>query len=297
MNPQTLGMWQIIIGAICWGILGILGATLNRLGFPGSEVATLRIIVAALILLLCLPYFLPYVKQAKAKNLPFLFLQSMIGMLGMSLCYFASVARVGSSLAVALLYTAPIWSLILARVILGEGIRRQSALLTLVAALGVGLTMTGGAKADGWGILYGLGAGMCYALYGVLGKRAMKGNPPMLVFFTSICFSALVLILLPSTHHTIGKLLAQSWPAWLSAVSLSLVGTIAAFGLYVKGLEKMPAAKASVFTVFEPLTAVLLAAVLLGERLSIMQYFGVAMILAVAVLNAVPHRPKLPSTG
>ncbi|STZ75897.1 DMT family transporter [Bergeriella denitrificans] len=290
MDKQTVGMLQVVAGAVCWGSLGVLGAALNRLSFEGAEVAALRIVIAAALLLAALPYFRPYLRGLTLRQLPMLAVQSFIGMLGMSLLYFAAVARVGSSLAVALLYTAPVWSLIFARVLLGEGITRGQAVLTVVAAAGVGLTMTGGAAVDAVGIAAGLGSGICYALYGVLGKRAMAGNPPMRVFFTSIGCSALVLLLMPDTWQAFGKLLGQAWPAWLSALALALVGTVAAFALFVKGLEKMPAARASVFTVFEPLTAVLLAALLLGERLGGLQYAGVVLIVAAAVLNALPRR-------
>ncbi len=292
MNLQTIGMWQIIAGAVCWGTLGILGSQLNRAGFAGQDVAAFRIVIAALVLTAALPWFWPLLRTLNLRRLPVLALQSAIGMLGMSLCYFAAVSRVGSSLAVALLYTAPVWSLLFARLLLGEGITRRSALLTLVAALGVALTMTGTASANLTGILFGLGSGICYALYGVLGKRAMLGNPPMLVFFCSITISALILVLLPQTHQAFARLGGQAWPVWLSAVSLAVVGTIGASALFMKGLQKMPATRASVFTVFEPFTAVLLAAVLLGERLGAWQYVGVVLIISVAVLNAAPAKTR-----
>lgn len=294
MTPQTTGTLQIIAGAFCWGSLGLLGATLNQAGFDGNEVAALRIVIAALVLLAALPLFIPALKTLQPRKLPMLAVQSLIGMLGMSLCYFAAVAQIGASLAVALLYTAPVWSLIFARILLGESITPKSAALTVIAAAGVGLTMTGGGSVGFSGIVLGLGSGICYALYGVLGKRAMQGNPPMLVFFTSIAFSALVLLLMPHTHSAFAKLPQQNAAAWLSALALACVGTIAAYALFVKGLQKMPAAKASVFTVFEPLTAVVLAALFLNEKLNGWQYLGTALILCTAVLNAVGFNRKFP---
>ncbi|UOO81721.1 DMT family transporter [Uruburuella testudinis] len=290
MNPATLGMMQIITGAACWGTLGILGTTLKQLDFSSAEVAALRITLAFALLLPALPWFWPQLRRLQYRDLPMLALQSLIGMLGMSLCYFAAVSRIGPSLAVALLYTAPVWSLILARLLLGEGITRQSALLAVVAAAGVALTLGDGLRAHPAGMAFGLGAGICYALYGVLGKRAMRGHPPMLVFFTSIGFSALALCLLPDTRSAFARLAGQPADVWLSAAGLALVGTLAAFALFVKGLQKMPAARAAVFTVFEPLTAIALAAWLLNERLGGWQYAGVALILAAAIGNALPRR-------
>lgn len=55
----------------------------------------------------------------------------------------------------------------------------------------------------------------------------------------------------------------------------------------------MPAAKAAVFTVFEPFTAVMLAVFLLGEQLGVLQSMGVFLIIAVAVLNAVGKKEKM----
>ena len=57
MKPTTIGMWQIIAGAMCWGTLGILGTALERAGFGSTEVASLRICIAFAFLLAALPYF------------------------------------------------------------------------------------------------------------------------------------------------------------------------------------------------------------------------------------------------
>lgn len=297
MNRQTVGMWQIIAAGISWGSLGILGTALNRMGFSGLEAASLRITAAALFLLAVLPWCRHLFAGLRPCQLPALFWQSMLGMFGMTVCYFASVASVGSSLAVALLYTAPVWSLIFSRILLGEGITPRSALLTVLAACGVGLTMTGIGGADWRGVGFGLMSGICYALYGVLGKRAINRTPPMLLLFTSIWFSALAMAALPATHHAWSVLLDSGSPAaWAATAAISLIATLLAYALFIKGLAKMPASRAAVFTVTEPLTAVVLAVVLLNEQLSLLQYLGVAMIIGVSIGNALGSKPP-PESG
>jgi len=214
-------------------------------------------------------------------------LQSLIGVLGMSLCYFFAVIYVGAGPAVALLYTAPVFSLLFSAVLLQEPITRQSALLALVAVFGVGLTMAGDGAQVNWGIGLGLLAGVCYSLYGVLGKRAMHyAHPAPLVFFTSIIISAGALLLLPETYRTYGQLSTLPLATWGYALGLSLIGTVVPFALYMKALEKLPATRASVFTIFEPLTAIALALLLLHQALSWIQYVGVVLILLAALLNA-----------
>ncbi len=286
-SGQWLGTIQIITAAVCWGTLGIFSTYLNQLGFSGWQIAILRIVTAALIILVMLPKLYSQLLNLSPKQWGGLALQSLIGVLGMSLCYFFAVIYVGAGAAVALLYTAPVFSLLFAAIFLNESITRQSALLALVAVFGVGLTMAGDGAQVNWGIVLGLLAGVCYSLYGVLGKRAMHyAHPAPLVFFTSIVISASVLLLLPETYHTYSKLLSLPILTWSYALGLALIGTVVPFALYMKALEKLPASRASVFTIFEPLTAIALAILLLNQSLSAIQYLGVMLILLAALFNA-----------
>ncbi|MBI0426622.1 DMT family transporter [Psychrobacter sp. NG27] len=287
-SPKSwIGIIQIITAAVCWGTLGIFSTYLNQIGFSGWQVTILRIVTAAFIILAMLPKLWPHLVKLRPKQWLGLAFQSLVGVLGMSVCYFFAVSYVGAGPAVALLYTAPVFSLLFSSLLLNESITQKSALLALMAVFGVGLTMLGEQAQVNWGILLGLLSGMCYSLYGVLGKRAMHdAHPAPLVFFTSIIISAGMLLLLPETYHTYEKLLTLPLMTWGYVLGLSLLGTVVPFGLYMKALEKLPASRASVFTIFEPLTAIALATILLHQSLSLIQYVGVILILLAALLNA-----------
>ena len=286
-RQSWIGTIQIITAAVCWGTLGIFSTYLNQIGFSGWQITILRIVTAAFLILIMLPKLWSHLIKLRRKQWFGLALQSLIGVLGMSVCYFFAVIYVGAGSAVALLYTAPVFSLLFSALLLDESITRQSALLALVAVFGVGLTMLGDQAQVNWGILLGLLAGMSYSLYGVLGKRAMHdAHPAPLVFFTSIIISAGVLLLLPETYQTYGQLLSLPLHTWGYALGLSLIGTVVPFALYMKALEKLPATRASVFTIFEPLTAIALAILLLHQSLSWIQYLGVVPILMAALFNA-----------
>nr|WP_240365997.1 DMT family transporter [Psychrobacter sp. KH172YL61] len=99
--------------------------------------------------------------------------------------------------------------------------------------------------------------------------------------------SACGLLLLPETYQTYAQLVTLPLSTWGYVLGLSLLGTVVPFGLYMKALEKLPASRASVFTIFEPLTAIALAMILLHQALSWIQYLGVTLILLAALLNAV----------
>lgn len=285
-----IGTIQIIMAAICWGTLGIFSTYLSQLGFSSWQITILRIVTAAIIAIAMLPKIWMDLTKLTLSQWVGLGLQSLIGVLGMTVCYLFAVLHVGAGTAVALLYTAPVFSLVFSHLLLDERITYKAALLAVVAVIGVGMTTMGGTTEGKWGIAVGLLSGVCYSLYGVLGKRAMhhKHSAP-LVFFTSILFSAIVLLFIPTTYTTYYQLIGLPAISWIYVLGLSLVGTIAPFALYMKALEKLPATRASVFTIFEPLTAIFLAVLLLHQVLAGIQYMGVFLILLVALLNGLTN--------
>lgn len=203
LNNTWIGIAQVILAAICWGTLGIFSTYLNRFGFTGWQLTILRIVTSGVVLLALLPFLWRYLKALTLKQWSALALQSLIGVLGMSVFYFVAVVNLGAGPAVALLYTAPVFSLGFSAVLLKEHITKQAGMLALLAVIGVGLTMLSEDASLNWGILAGLMAGVCYSLYGVLGKRAMGDtHPAPVVFFTSVSFSAAVLLFMPTTYET-----------------------------------------------------------------------------------------------
>ncbi|USZ15238.1 DMT family transporter [Moraxella sp. FZFQ2102] len=290
-STLLIGSLQVILAGICWGTLGIFSTQLGDLGLTSFQITTLRIVTAGMIVLVLLPKLFTTFAAMPAKQWLGLIIQSLIGVLGMTLCYFYAVGQVGVSMAVALLYTAPVFSLVLARVILGERITAKSALLAIIAVIGVACLMAGDKFTINAGVAVGLLSGLCYSLYGILGKKAMGFNhSAQMVFFSSVAFSSLALLFLPQTFTTYQTVLTLPVQTWGLVLGLSLVGTIAPFLLYMSALQKLPATTASVFTIVEPLTAIILAVFLLHQPLSMMQLIGVVLIIGATLANALGRK-------
>lgn len=284
---QWLGIIQVIFAAICWGSLGIFSTYLNQQGFNGLQITILRIFTAGILIIAMLPKLWPELKAISFRQYLGLVCQSFIGILGMTLFYFFAVIQIGVGPAVALLYTAPLFSLIFSALLLGETITRQSILLVFLGFSGVALMVLDGKSNLNWGIVLGLLSGLCYSLYGVLGKRAVKANrSPTLVFFTSILFSASLLLFIPETYATYAQAFSLTPTTWVYIIGLSFIGTVLPFSLYMSALHKLSATRASTFTTFEPLTAILLAVVLLNQSLTKLQYLGISFIILASLLNS-----------
>ncbi|MFW2177694.1 MULTISPECIES: DMT family transporter [unclassified Moraxella] len=286
-----IGSLQVIVASISWGTLGIFTTYLHQLGFDSVQIAILRIVTSAVILLSLLPSLWSTLKQLTPVEIIQMAVQSLVGVLGMTLSYFMAVNYVGAGIAVSLLYMAPVFSLGLAYVLLKEQITTKALILAVVAVLGVMLTMMGNTVKFNWGIVFGLLAGLFYSLFGILGKKMMHKNyPSNLVFFSSVMISAMVLLCLPKTYHTYAMLLNMPIKTWLWVLGLTFLGTIIPFFLYMSALHKLPATKVSVFTVFEPFTAIVLSIVLLHQNLNATQYVGMGLILFATLANAMPAK-------
>ena len=289
-NNILVGTLQVLLAACLWGASGVAGALLTHRTFSGIEVTCVRLVGASMVLLLLFPVFrkpLRILKQ-NPQHIPFLCLQSVLGILMMTLCYLTAVGLIGVSLAIALLYTSPIWTLIFGRILLGEHISKTRALLAMMVVAGVAIMISGPEKINLFGIMFALGAGISYALYGVMGKKALTGLPSTLVFFTSIFFSGFLLAFLPSAHSAASKLFSSTDQiVWLASLFIIFLGTLLPFFLFMKGLEKMSSATASVFTTAEPVAAIVLAALIIYEQLGLNQYIGIFIIIAAAFTNAI----------
>ncbi|MDO4894072.1 DMT family transporter [Moraxella sp.] len=295
-KQQLIGSLQVILAGICWGSLGIFSTKLGELGIDSFGIAALRIVTASLLIIIIAPRLLPIIKMLDGSAWFDLIIQAIVGVLGMTFSYFYAVKTVGVSMAVALLYTAPVFSLIFANLLLGERIAKKSIYLSIIAVLGVACLMAQDGLSPTVGMAIGLLSGVCYSLYGVLGKKAIaNATPPLLIFFSSITISSLILLALPSTWHAYQIVATLPTPNWLLVLGLSVIGTIAPFLLYMSALDKLSATTASIFTIIEPLTAILLAIFLLNQSLQPLQILGIVLIILATLANAVGNHTTSPA--
>ena len=78
---------------------------------------------------------------------------------------------------------------------------------------------------------------------------------------------------------------------------IALVSTVAAITLFFAGLERVGPTRASTLSTIEPVCTVLLAALLLDERIAPIQLAGGALILGAVVLLARSPAPSAATTA
>jgi len=199
-------------------------------------------------------------------------------------CYFVALGRIEAPLLGLLLYTFPA-VVAVAAVALGRE-RFGSRHVIAVCLAGGGLTLALAGASDGaldpLGVALGLGAAVVYSAY-ILVSDGIVGRMRPRVLSGLVCTGAAAPLIAGSVlfgELRPGELTAAGW-GWLAC--LAVVSTVASISLFFAGLERGGPTMAAILSTVEPLVTVLLALIVLGERLGAIQLLGGALVLAAVV--------------
>jgi drug/metabolite transporter (DMT)-like permease len=269
-------LW-VVIAAVLWGTLGVLGKAAQAEGVAPLEIAFWRALGGGAL----------FATHALVRGLAWprgrdLGGTALFGVVGVSVFYGAyqlAVREGGASLAAVLLYTAPAFVAGLAWWRFGErpGRREAAAVVATIGgvalvSLGGGGGVHGGAAAIGWGLV----AGATYALYYVWGKAAFAHHAPAAQYAVALPVGALAL----APFVSLG---ARTPRAWALLAVIAVASTYLAYLAYAAGLRKLAATRASVIASIEPLVAAGLAAAIFDERLAPLAWLGAALVIGAAV--------------
>jgi DME family drug/metabolite transporter len=274
------GVLPVVIAASLWGCLGPFSKLAFSQGMDPLEVAFWRAGFGWIFFLVQAGRNREY--RIAPRDLPMI---TGFGFLGVTVffgSYQIAVQNAGAALAAILLYTAPAWVAILARMILGERLtitRLVCIGLTIAGVIGVGM----GSPTDQeiqvtpLGIAAGLVAGLSYALYYIFGKHYLNIYPTHTIFAYTLPIG--LVGLLPWIHFH------PMTPLGLGAVLfLGLATTFGAYTFYCMGLKHLDASKAAVVATLEPVVAGVMAHVWWGERFTLAGYLGISTILGAVLL-------------
>jgi drug/metabolite transporter (DMT)-like permease len=202
-------------------------------------------------------------------------------------CFFAALERIDASLLSLLLYTFPAM-VAAAAVALGrdriDG-RRLAALTLASGGLTLVVAGAGAGALDPLGAALGLGAAVVYTTYILVSDGIARRVSPRLLS-ALVCTSGAASLTAAAAllgELRPGELTVAGW-GWLAC--LAVVSTVAAVSLFFGGLRRVGPTTASILATVEPIVTVVLAFLVFGETLGVVQIAGGALVLAaVLVLN------------
>jgi drug/metabolite transporter (DMT)-like permease len=287
MSDRWRGVWWIVLSAAGFGAMAIFAKLAYREGMSLAMLLFLRFALAGL--LLAVWGGLQGMRWPRGRNLVWLVAMGAIGYVGQSFFYFSALHYASAGLVSLLLYLYPAIVTVMSALVLRRPIGVARSWAVAAALAGTALTVGGDLHSQPLGIALGVGAALVYSVYILAGEGVMSrvGAQPAA---TVVMLSAAVVY--GSAAVVERGALPPSSTAWLAVLAIALFSTLLAILGFFKGLEKLGAADASTLSTLEPLVTLALAAIVLGETLTALQFAGGTLILAaVAYLAHYGTRP------
>lgn len=268
-------------------IVGTIGTFVHYIPMPSAVIAMFRAIIGTLFLLGVIT-----VKKTKInwpivrKNAKYLIISGTA--IGFNWIFLFEAYHY-TSVAVATLcyYMAPAIVILLAPLVLKEKLTAFNVICTLAAVFGAVLIsgVFGGSQATLIGVGYGLAAAILYAWIMILNKLTKDLSGLELTFF-QLLVSAIVMIPYVLMTEDLGAVnFTPSTIILLLIVGIVHTGWV--YQLFFSALSKLPAQTSSLLSYVDPVTAIILSALLLQQPLGKIQIVGTILILGSAILNEV----------
>ena len=285
-NTGVPGPLLILLSGVFWGSMGIFLRPLNSYGFSALQLVFLRLGLGALLFALILLIRDRAGLRIALRDLPLFLGLGLLSVLFFTYCYFRAIELLPLSTAAILLYTSPIWVMLMSALFFRERVTGRKLLALVLAFAGCVLVSGLSAGGAGVGVLFGLGAGVGYALYSILGTVALKrGYPPMTITLYTFLFAALGAFLLCDRGALVQALSAvhAGGRLWLVPVT-SLVTAVIPYLAYTEGLQTTEASRAAILATVEPVVATVLGALVYSEHLTPAAFLGILLVLSAIVL-------------
>lgn len=280
----------ILAAGSMWGVIGLFSIPLNEAGILFLFIICFRAVLTTLLLAGVIAIRDKKLFRVAFKDLWMFFGMGVLSFVLFNLCYFISMQANGSlAVAAVLLYTAPVFIMILSLMLFREKLTLYKGLALLLSVAGcVLVSAPDGAPFSTKGIFFGVLSGLGYALYSIFGRYALQKYASLTCSFYAFLMAAIVT--LPAFFFQLpGEALLL--PALPYLLGIAVVSTFLPYICYTAGLMLTTPARASIIACIEPAVAALAGFFIYGQRLSWAAAAGILLVLFSVCLLQIKKEP------
>lgn len=276
------GQILIALGAIVWGTQGPFAKVLMQNGASAIFVALVKLGIGAGIMFLVMAAMRPRQLKIDSRGLLYTGVIGLFCQAGFNALYYQSVDLIGIANAAVILYTSPVFFLLLSIVFFKEQLTLVKGLSALICITGCAVAVTGGKFSleaiSALGIGMALLSSASFALMGAISKKALTCYEPMTVIAYSFLWG--FLFLLPKAFLSHSFIIDLNLPVVLGALGIGALPAALAYFFYFKGVScGVNLSQAGVISALEMVSAVLIAWTVFREPANGMKVFGIFLIL------------------
>ncbi|MBQ7543061.1 MAG: EamA family transporter [Clostridia bacterium] len=290
---QKKSVLSVVGAGVLWGIISLFIRPLSDAGLTSVRITAVRMIVGSVVLVVFTAARRRDKLRIRLRDLWMFVGTGVVSTAVFNFCYFYTIIHSEASVAVVLLYTSPVFILLLSALLFRERITRvkvASLVLTFAGCVCVA-GLTGGVRLTAPVLLTGLGSGLFYGLYTIFGRCALQKYDPLTV--TAYTFVLGLVGTLPFCRPvSLVRTVCTDARLALLSLGIGLCSTVLPYFLYTWGLEHMESGKAAILVAVEPLVGAVVGMTVFRESRSAVKLVGIVLILAAILLLNLPDKQK-----
>lgn len=284
---SKISIFMILGAGTMWGSMGLWVRKFSSADLSPIQILAMRVLVTAVCMGIFLFFYNREYLKIRLKDSWCFVGTGIFSIVFFGYCYNRTILITSMSVAAILLYTAPIFVMIMSRFLFREAFsgKKVTALLLAFAGCVCVTGLVGGQMAISMaGLLTGLGSGFGYALYSIFSRYALeKGYHPFTVTWYTFVF-ALAPVLLLTDFRQIGFFWSTHPGNMIYTVCYGMITTVLPYILYTSGLRYVENGKASIMATIEPVVATILGILVYQESMTFMNGVGVLLVLTAILL-------------
>lgn len=277
--------FKLILTAFFWGGTFIAGKGLAHHIDPYSA-AFFRFVIASIFLIFLTIRMEGGLPKIGLRQVIHVTLLGMTGIFSYNICFFTGLSFINANRASLIIATNPIFISLFSALIFKESLTPLKITGLCLSVIGAMVVISNGDPALilesglGRGEAAIFGCVLSWVAYSLLGRPLMKDLSPM----ASVCYSSIagtLLLLIPALgHHVLSNAPGYTLVEWGSLFYLGFFGTVLGFFWYYQAIREIGPMKAGVFINFVPLSAIILAWLILGESITPAILSGGALVIS-----------------
>ncbi len=287
---KKIAIILVLVAGSLWGCIGLFVRRYNDMGLSSMQTVLIRLVLSAIIFAVFVLIYNRRLFKIRMRDIWIFLGSGILSVVVFTYFYFTSIELSSLSVAAVLLYTAPAFVMILSLIFFKERLTVPKIISLVLAVLGCAMTtgVIGGQLAVTLaGFLFGLGSGICYALYSIFSRFALdRGYEPFTITLYTFVIAAIgALCICAKDIVFVWNTVTADWGSFGFAILFAMLNGVLPYVFYTMGLKHIKSSTASIIATVEPVVATIIGAAVFHEPIGVpFGYIGVGLVLLSVVL-------------
>lgn len=278
----------VVLAGCLWGTTGVFVRYLGAYGLSSMAIVAVRALLTTAFVTIGALCMDAKLLRIRLRDLWCFLGTGIASMMLFNICYFSNIEESGMAVAATMLYTAPVFVMILSAILFRERITPRKIVALILCVIGCvfvsGMLAGGETVLTPRSLLLGIGSGLGYGLYSIFTRYALqRGYHTVTITVYTFLFSMLGCLFFVN-REDVDILATAGGGLWLLLAVYAVVTTVIPYLVYNIGLMRVENSKASVIASIEPVVAAVLGFAVFGELPTLSQTVGIVLVLAAVVM-------------